>query len=1287
MREKLQALKPWLWPLLTLVLAVIAGSIIVGKMSREVWTYYTDGKGLKTGVRDEKARPVLWQDPEPQYFEEKDRQAPGASLEAAFSADGTTMVLVRRGQSADLYLSDWDGRKWSAPRPIDAVNSDANERSPALSSDGRSLYFASDRKEGAGGYDLYVAELENGKWKPPQALPKEINTKANELGPALSADGMQLYFSSDRGGRGDDIFVAKVTDGKFGAAEPVDGLNSKASDVRAALTARGDHVFLASDRDRDSKSGFKVYISRVVDGRAQPPEEVDLHIDRGNVLDPAVRMDGFDLLFSVGETEQSGYLLYRSTTREVVGYTDLTRWEDFKSLLHNISWWLLLALAALMALIYILEKWRDMTTLFHKCLAGSAVLHLIALLIAMVWLIAQKVEDQELEAAEVSINVDALAEEELAMESVPEETQMTDASTHLESEKVQAEFGAPGFQEQKETQPVLEAARTVNQADVVEVRLANSESPQEPVPQPAMASESSLLSDLDAIKLPSVDEPLLEEAQQTKPVEAADASKDAFEPEAIAATSTAKSETAGIADAAVKTEADATRVTEVNEPLPPADAPKESSVEVSVAEAPTKSPDEPPPLESKMLSDLEVAQPVNPAEVALDEGSPATAVASADTAADEFKPDALATGLTSGQARGEVAADSAKHDAAEAGAVATGEAPNASVLEATAAEAPTEPAAGQTPLESKMLSDLDVAQPVNPAEVSLDEGSSAAAAARADTAADAFRPDASVAGLTRKQARGQTASDSATQAAADADAVATGNAGEQISALETIAANVREPAASEGAMPTAALEPGSLSGLPEIVPVDPGTPMLEEGAQTAGLVTADPSKDQFTPGNAVPNLATAPAGHRPLAATAPADKGGAESIAQASSEGISASIPTPGQLEASGSLPNPGADGVAPELPVSRPVAVLLPDRLEVDREGDPKALAAALQKQRGKPRIDAIKQMGGSDGTEKSINSALEWLTANQDPAGHWDSKKHGATMNYNNGAVGLGLLCFYGWGERHDQACKYQDNVRRALDWLLTKQRKDGYLGEGPGMMYSHAIATIALCEGYGLTKDQRLREPSERAIAYTVAAQSKRRGGWRYSPGEDSDTSVTGWQYMALHSARMAGLEVPQDSFDRARGFLDQMGGGKHGGLYGYQERGKLSRAMVATGMFCRQLDLVPPTHPMMQESARLLKMYPMEAKDPDLYYVYYATLALYQHQGPIWEQWNERMKEILPQIQTKDGSWNPSSSMTKAGGRVISTALSTLSLEVYYRLLPMYGFRNEEEPAPEPKKRGN
>jgi hypothetical protein len=243
----------------------------------------------------------------------------------------------------------------------------------------------------------------------------------------------------------------------------------------------------------------------------------------------------------------------------------------------------------------------------------------------------------------------------------------------------------------------------------------------------------------------------------------------------------------------------------------------------------------------------------------------------------------------------------------------------------------------------------------------------------------------------------------------------------------------------------------------------------------------------------------------------------------------------------------------------------------------------------------------------------------------------------------------------------------------------------------MYCHGIAAIALCEAYGVSKDPKLKEPAEKAIKLILASQDPVKGGWRYNPTPgDSDTSVTGWQYMALHSARMAGIEVDESVFVNARRWFDHAGGGRHGGLYGYTGPEKNKHAMIATGMFCRQLDLVPPTDPRMPESAQALKMRPINVKSPDLYYLYYGTLSLYQHQGPIWIDWNERIKETLTTLQKKtgplSGSWDKSSDHAASGGRVVSTALATLSLEVYYRLLPMYGFRNKDAAAPVLKVKG-
>lgn len=392
-------------------------------------------------------------------------------------------------------------------------------------------------------------------------------------------------------------------------------------------------------------------------------------------------------------------------------------------------------------------------------------------------------------------------------------------------------------------------------------------------------------------------------------------------------------------------------------------------------------------------------------------------------------------------------------------------------------------------------------------------------------------------------------------------------------------------------------------------------------------------------------------------------------------------------LEAQGALPElVGKDTLVTmlaDLPGSDPENdPLLPGNLETPvNELDTKAITKLIQKARGKPSLETIVQLGGSDATEKAIREALEWLVRNQEADGRWDARRHGANGAYDTAGTGLALLCFYGWGVRHDQAGPYQDNVRRALDWLVAQQAENGDL-RGGAQMYSHGIASIALCEAYGVTNDPRLKGPAEKAIALILASQSPTKGGWRYDPAgpngpsHDADLSVTGWQYMALHSARLAGLEVPEAPFEAARRYLQEVSSGTHGGLYGYTA-GAVNAAMVATGMFCRQLDLVPPTDPRMPESAQYLKMQPIPVQNPDFYYLYYGTLALYQHQGPVWLEWNERLKETLPLIQRTDGnergSWDVGAGHGAAGGRVVSTTLAVLSLEVYYRLLPMYGFR--------------
>ena len=217
--------------------------------------------------------------------------------------------------------------------------------------------------------------------------------------------------------------------------------------------------------------------------------------------------------------------------------------------------------------------------------------------------------------------------------------------------------------------------------------------------------------------------------------------------------------------------------------------------------------------------------------------------------------------------------------------------------------------------------------------------------------------------------------------------------------------------------------------------------------------------------------------------------------------------------------------------------------------------------------RDRVIEHIGGSEETQRAIRSALDWFTRHQEPDGRWDIRRFGGRAGHNVASTSFAILCYMGWGSTHLKDTPHRQTVRKAIDWLLAQiKEEDGDARGKGGDMYDHGIATIALAECYALTKDKAILAKLEKAVEFIVEAQSPKNGGWRYRPGEHAgDTSVVGWQVLALRSARMAGLEVPESAFDGARRWLDHVGGGPHRGLYGYQNR-QPKPAMVAEGMFC-------------------------------------------------------------------------------------------------------------------------
>jgi hypothetical protein len=340
--------------------------------------------------------------------------------------------------------------------------------------------------------------------------------------------------------------------------------------------------------------------------------------------------------------------------------------------------------------------------------------------------------------------------------------------------------------------------------------------------------------------------------------------------------------------------------------------------------------------------------------------------------------------------------------------------------------------------------------------------------------------------------------------------------------------------------------------------------------------------------------------------------------------------------------------------------------------------------------RTQVVEREGGTRYTEAAVVEGLRWLSRHQSGDGSWrlhafhragdcDGRCGGRGQESDVGGTAMALLPFLGAGQTHRVGI-YKDTVERGLRFLLNEQRGNGDLrGRGIGRMYAHGLATITLCEAYALTGDPDLRHPAQQAINFIVNAQHSA-GGWRYSPGEAGDTSVVGWQLMALRSGQMAGLDVPQHCFGQADRFLDSVQSGRLGGLYAYQRGRPATPAMTAEGLLCRQYIGWSQHHPGLLEGADYLLDEHLPNKNrPNIYYWYYATQMFHHLGGQRWERWNLAMREALIELQEKDGhergSWAPQGGAigthdTRAGGRIYMTALAICTLEVYYRHLPLY-----------------
>ena len=338
------------------------------------------------------------------------------------------------------------------------------------------------------------------------------------------------------------------------------------------------------------------------------------------------------------------------------------------------------------------------------------------------------------------------------------------------------------------------------------------------------------------------------------------------------------------------------------------------------------------------------------------------------------------------------------------------------------------------------------------------------------------------------------------------------------------------------------------------------------------------------------------------------------------------------------------------------------------------------------------VRREGGTVESEKAVERGLDWLARHQRPDGSWSLASNEMCddppcpsrpfMESDVAATGLALLPILAAGHTHTEKGRYQQTIHRGLEWLMKQQQPDGLIYTGGAinaMMYSHAIATMTLCEAYGLTKDKGLRASAQKAVTFITRSQHAL-GGWRYAPMREGDTSVHGWMIFALRSANIAGLPVRKSSIRLAKRYLDTVAVDGSKSLYAYMPGRGMTFSMTAEALVCRQILGWPRDFPALKQGVAIVEENLHASAERNIYYWYYATQLLHNMRDKqAWPRWNQKIRDGLIDLQTKGngcdrGSWDPISPLEdtwgRSAGRLYTTSLSLLTLEVYYRYLPLY-----------------
>ncbi len=332
----------------------------------------------------------------------------------------------------------------------------------------------------------------------------------------------------------------------------------------------------------------------------------------------------------------------------------------------------------------------------------------------------------------------------------------------------------------------------------------------------------------------------------------------------------------------------------------------------------------------------------------------------------------------------------------------------------------------------------------------------------------------------------------------------------------------------------------------------------------------------------------------------------------------------------------------------------------------------------------------GATRDSEEAVEAALAWLANHQRGSGAWsfdlhanpcdgrcrDSKlKDDSTPTPSTAATGLALLAFLGAGYTHEEA-KYAEVVQKGLYYLRgAGLETETGLDWQQGSMYGHGIALMAISEATAMTSkdgelDHELRQLAMQGTSFTCTAQHKN-GSWGYVPGSPGDITLTGWQVLSLVAARRNQIGLPSLTMSRARRFVLSTSD-ENQYAFGYQGPPAKPTTTAIGLTLLLYLGESPGFTPFDGALTRMARRGPTLT---NVYHDYYATLALHHAGHRDFDDYFALVRQHLIRTQARDGheqgSWHFKDEWGDIGGRLYTTAMCAMILEVPYRYLPLYG----------------